>query len=215
MRPRCSYPAVRHALIGLHGPVAKPRFLIPPFSTPMPPTEQTQWFLAEVHPYEPALRAYLLKRFPSVQDHDDLVQQTYSRTLRARECGCLTHPKAFMFTTARNAAIDLIRRRSVTPLDPFVDDIAVPVLDELRNARESLERQEEMEALIEAVLGIPERCRAVVLLRFFDGLTVGQIAERLGIAPGTVRVQMFKGVQHCIAFFAQRGMLDAAAGNLK
>ena len=64
-----------------------------------------------VHPHEPALRAYLSKRFPALPDHDDLVQETYARILRVDDPGRLTHPKAFLFTTARNVAIDLFRRR--------------------------------------------------------------------------------------------------------
>ncbi len=45
---------------------------------------ESKWFAEDVKPYEPALRAYLLKRFPSLPDHDDVVQETYTRLLRAR-----------------------------------------------------------------------------------------------------------------------------------
>ena len=78
----------------------------------MPPTEhaqchalsQSKWFSEHVQPHEPALRAYLSRRFPTGCDHDDLVQETYSRLLRLENPRGLTHPKAFLFTTARNAA---------------------------------------------------------------------------------------------------------------
>ena len=74
-------------------------------STPrMPPTHSAEspghglarWFAEEVQPHEPALRAYLRARFPAVGDHDDLVQETYARLLRAREQGRLTYAKAFL-----------------------------------------------------------------------------------------------------------------------
>jgi hypothetical protein len=32
----------------------------------MPPTDQARWFSLHVQPYEPALRAYLQKRFPAL-----------------------------------------------------------------------------------------------------------------------------------------------------
>src|SRR5688572_3993642 len=67
---------------------------------------ESKWFSEDVKPYEPALRAYLLKRFPSLPDHDDVVQETYTRVLRAREKERLTYAKAFLFTAARNVAID-------------------------------------------------------------------------------------------------------------
>ena len=47
---------------------------------PMPPSQQARWFAEQVQPCESALRAYLLRRFPSVPDHDDLLQETYVRT---------------------------------------------------------------------------------------------------------------------------------------
>ena len=37
----------------------------------MPPSEQALWFAEEVQPHEPALRAYLQARFPTLGDHDD------------------------------------------------------------------------------------------------------------------------------------------------
>jgi DNA-directed RNA polymerase specialized sigma24 family protein len=86
---------------------------------PMPPSEPTRlpapslsrWFAEEVQPHEPALRAYLQARFPTLGDHDDLVQETYTRLLRAQGNGGVRYPKAFLFTAARNAALDLFRRR--------------------------------------------------------------------------------------------------------
>lgn len=174
----------------------------------MSSAELARWFSEQVQPHEPALRAYLLKRFPTLPDHDDLIQDSYSRLLRAHENGRLTHARAFLFTTARNAAIDLVRRRGVKPTETLAEDDVCSVLDEPIGVRESLERQQQLDAVVEAVMELPERCRAVVLLRYFDGLSSAQIAAQLGITPETVRVQMFKGVQHCIAFFAERGLLD-------
>jgi len=37
-----------------------------------------------VQPHETALRAFLVARFPALTDVDDLVQETFSRVLRAQ-----------------------------------------------------------------------------------------------------------------------------------
>ncbi|MGH7957980.1 MAG: RNA polymerase sigma factor, partial [Opitutaceae bacterium] len=107
----------------------------------MPPTEQAQWFSEQVQPCEPALRAYLQKRFPSLPDHDDLVQETYIRTVRAKESGRLTHAKGFLFTTARNVAIDLIRRRHGMRHETISEVDELPLLDETPGVVESIDRQ--------------------------------------------------------------------------
>ncbi len=53
------------------------------------------------------LRAWLRAKFPSLTDPDDLVQETFSRVLQARGTAPIASAKAFLFTTARNLALDL------------------------------------------------------------------------------------------------------------
>ena len=48
----------------------------------MASAEQSCWFSEHVQPHEPALRAFLANRFPTLPDHDDLVQEIYIRILR-------------------------------------------------------------------------------------------------------------------------------------
>ena len=57
----------------------------------MPPADQTVWFAESVQPHEPALRAFLSRRFSSLPDHDDLVQETYARLLRVSDPQRLEH----------------------------------------------------------------------------------------------------------------------------
>ena len=179
----------------------------------MSSAEQARWFSEHVHPHEPALRAYLSKRFPSLPDHDDLVQETYVRVLRVDDPGRLTHPKAFLFTTARNAAIDLFRRRNVHPHDSLTDNeglIELPLLETSPTVAETMERRQHRETLTEALRSLPERCREVMLLRYLDGCSGKEIAARLGISLGTVKGHLLKGVRDCVRFFEARGLVDAA-----
>ena len=180
--------------------------------------EQARWFSEHVQPHEPALRAYLSKRFPSLPDHDDLVQETYARLLRVEDPGRLAHPKAFLFTTARNAAIDLFRRRKVHPHESMgeMDDlIALPLLDAPPTAEETLERRQRRETLTEALRALPDRCREVMLLRYLDGCSGKEIAARLGISVGTVKGHLLKGVRDCARFFEGRGLVDAPPAEAK
>ena len=190
----------------------------------MVPSEQTsvgvtasslsRWFSEEVQPHEPALRAYLHARFPSLPDHDDLVQETYTRLLRARATGNVNYAKAFLFTTARNAAFDLFRRRQILPVE-ITDFKELSVLEERPGAADLVDRQHELEVLAEAVRALPDRCRQVILLRYLDGLAYKEIAVQLGISPETVKVQMAKGMRRCAEFFAARGLIDGRGSEVK
>jgi len=174
----------------------------------MPPTEQARWFLEHVQPHEPALRAYLSKRFPTGCDHDDLVQEAYSRLLRLENPSGVTYPKAFLFTTARNAAIDIFRRRRGIVHDPVEACERQPPLDEAPGLVEAFEHRQQLETLIEAFSCLPERCREVMLLRHMDGFAVKEIAAHLGLSIGTVKEHLLKGMRSCARHFEQRGWIE-------
>lgn len=176
-------------------------------ATPDPAASVTRWFAEEVQPHEPALRAYLRARFPTLADHDDIVQEAYTRTLRAKAGGSIRYAKAFLFTTARNAALDFFRRREANPTDTITDFRESCVLGDQPDAAELLSQQQELEILTDAVRALPERCRQVVMLRYLDGLSYKEIAAHLGISPETVKVQLAKGMRRCAEYFEDHGLL--------
>lgn len=174
----------------------------------MPPSDQAIWFAQNIQPHEAALRAYLFKRFPTLPDHDDLLQESYLRTLRAHEGGRVFCARAYLFTTVRNVAIDIFRRRRGRENESYTENTGLPLLEEVTPVVESLEREQRHAILLEAILALPERCRQVMMLRHIEGLSYKEIAAHLGISPETVKVHMIKGVKECTRHFHQRGLLQ-------
>ena len=181
----------------------------------MPPTEQARWFSEEVYPHEPALRSYLQARFPTLSDLDDVIQESYTRLLKAQAAGGVRYPKALLFTTARNAALDLFRRRRRTPLHTVAEGAVLTLLDEQPGLAEQGEQAYRLEVLADAVRALPDRCRQVIMLRYLDGLAYKEIAAQLNISPETVKVHMAKGMRRCAEFFVERGLLSPATANGK
>ncbi|MSU53737.1 MAG: RNA polymerase sigma factor [Opitutaceae bacterium] len=177
----------------------------------MPPPDQANWFAESVHPHEQALRAFLSRRFASLPDHDDLVQETYARLLRVSDPQRLVHPRAFLFTIARNVAIDHVRRTRRTPVDPIDSADETALFDPTPGAAEVLDHAQRHQSMLTALATLPERCREVMLLRYVDGFSTQEIAAHLGLAAATVRVHLMKGVRDCAQFFRERGLLDATA----
>ncbi|HYC72854.1 MAG TPA: sigma-70 family RNA polymerase sigma factor [Opitutaceae bacterium] len=170
------------------------------------PLDQTRWFVEHVQPHEPSLRSYLRQAFPSLPDVDDLVQDSYARLLRAHEGGRVRYVRAFLFTTARNLALDFFRRRQVVAIDGVADLAELPVLEERPGVADAVCRQQELELLAEAVRRLPARCRQVLTLRLMYGLSHKEIAAELALSEHTVKAQLAKGMRRCTAFFAERGL---------
>jgi RNA polymerase sigma-70 factor (ECF subfamily) len=176
---------------------------------PVPPqnAEQSRWFAEEVQPHEPALRAFLRVRFPTVADLDDLVQESYVRLLRAHEAGPIRNIKSYLFVTARNAGFDLFRRSRVLTLEPLASEESSSVIQEGQSVVESISRAQEIEIIHEAIRALPDRCRSVMTLQKIHGLSNREIAERLGISVHTVNAQLVVGLIRCRTFLRERGVL--------
>jgi RNA polymerase sigma-70 factor (ECF subfamily) len=116
-------------------------------------------------------------------------------------------PRGLLFTMARNAAHDLFRRRGTARTEGVTENELLGVLDETPGAGEIVSRQQEIELLADAIEALPERCRAVFLLRQFENMSQREIAARLGIAEHTVESQLTKALRRCEEFFAAAGAL--------
>jgi RNA polymerase sigma-70 factor (ECF subfamily) len=148
----------------------------------------------------------LRRVFPALPDVDDLVQESYARLIRAREAGRVSYAKAFLFTTARNAALDFFRRRQVVKIDGVADLETLSVVDDRPDAAEAVSKQQELALLADAVKTLPDRCRQVVTLRLMYAMSHKEIAAELGISDQTVKAQLAKGMRRCAEFLAARGL---------
>jgi RNA polymerase sigma-70 factor (ECF subfamily) len=174
----------------------------------MPPQDpdQARWFTEEVQPQAAGLRAFLIGQFPTVSDVDDIVQESLMRVVRAHEKGHVTSARALLFATARNLALDRVRRQRVVAFEPMTEKEGSFVLAGNDNVAESVSKNEESDLLRQAIEMLPDRCRQVFTLRMAFGMSQREIAAKLGITENTVERQMSKGIRRCTEFFARQGL---------
>lgn len=119
---------------------------------------------------------------------DDLVQDTFLRLASSKS---EPHsPKAFLATTALNAARDHARRRSVRP--QLVQDHDLPEASTPADQAESV-------LLQQVVFGLPRNLKTVFLLSRFGGLTYEEIAQQCGVSVKTVEARMTRALKICAA----------------
>lgn len=174
-----------------------------------PPPDEAQWFAEQLQPHDAALRAWLRARFSVLGDIDDLVQESYARILqlRARDPLRAHAVKPLLFTTARNLALDELRRRRIVPLQPLPgEDEGILPADDAPGVDETVSRRQELALLAEAIQALPPRCRQILTLRKIYGLPQKEIARQLGISEHTVEAQVGIGMHRCADYLGRRGL---------
>jgi RNA polymerase sigma-70 factor (ECF subfamily) len=136
-----------------------------------------------VEPYRHALEVHCYRMLGSIDESEDLVQETLLRAWRALE---RFEPRAqlqtWLYRIATNACLDELERRPrrPEPIDPFpdlaVDETAAPTYDPA--ARYALREGMEL-ALLRAIQELPGRQRAVLIFRDVLGWTAPEVAELL------------------------------------
>jgi RNA polymerase sigma factor (sigma-70 family) len=69
-----------------------------------------------------------------------------------------------------------------------------PVSEELESAEQGAVRHEEADLLWQAVTALPIRQRQVLVLRHFLNQTEAEIANTLGVTPGSVKKHASRGL---------------------
>ncbi len=134
------------------------------------------------HSYAPLVHGVLLARVP-YGEVSDLVQDVFLTAFR--KLGALRDPARFgpwVAIIARNRAADFYRRTRQT--EELHDEIAQ------RAGRGA----EACEAL-EIIRSLPEAYRETLVLRLVEGMTGPEIAERTGLRPASVRVNLHRGMK--------------------
>jgi RNA polymerase sigma factor (sigma-70 family) len=67
------------------------------------------------------------------------------------------------------------------------------------------------EELDEAMAGLDERSRGLIVLRFFEGKTAREVGERLGISEEAARKRVSRAVDELRQLFARRGVVMSAS----
>lgn len=116
-------------------------------------------------------------------DGDELVQEALARVYVAWPRIAVPAREAYTRRTMMNLYLNDQRKRR---REVLTDETPEPAVTE---------HDREMAMTLTALLdGLPEKQRAVLVLRFWEDLTVPQIAECTGVAEGTIKSQISRGL---------------------
>ena len=141
-----------------------------------------------------AVRRHLEPRY--VDAVDDVVQETYLRAYRSLARGRFRGESAlssYLYAIARNEALRYNQRRARHDRSVVYQSEPGREIADARKSTEAVaESRVESSRLVVLLERIPQKYRDVLLL-YGQNLSQQEIAERLGISPGTVKSRTSRG----------------------
>lgn len=141
---------------------------------------------------QPPLLRYLTVR--GNESPEDLAAETWLQVVRdlQRFTGGLAEFRAWVFTIARNRAIDHGRARAARPATPVADPQPTGLVG---SAEAVVMEQVSTEAALALVATLPSDQAELVMLRVVAGLDVAEVGRIVGKKPGTVRVAVHRALK--------------------
>ena len=136
--------------------------------------------------YAADVRRFALYLCGDVVMADEITSETFVRAWMA--AGRIRQPtvKSYLFTIARNAYTDSLRRAARhTQLDQNMPDTRI-------SAQILIEQSAEVRAVLAALQQLPEMDRTALLMRALDEMPYEEIADTLGITLASAKVKVHR-----------------------
>ncbi|MBN2136814.1 MAG: sigma-70 family RNA polymerase sigma factor [Sedimentisphaerales bacterium] len=151
-----------------------------------------QWIISAMSRYGQELVTMLWRILGNEQDVCDAYQSTFLQLAHYSDRQKPRHVKAYIFRTATNIAISLLRTR-IAEKNRLSKNVRIK--KNIDSPAEQLDSKSLVETLRFHMAQLPAHLRDVVMLRDLGELSYVQIAEMLGISSATARVYRCKAIQ--------------------
>src|SRR5580692_6879909 len=151
-----------------------------------------------IEQYQHRLLRYLVYLTGNRELAEDLFQETWIRVLeRGHQFNDRFAFSTWLFSVARNLAIDHMRRKQPASLDGLLDDgeaaFDVPATGQASAFDKTLQR-EQNEHIEAGMQHLPAEYREALVLRFQEGMSLEEIASVARVPLGTVKSRIYRGL---------------------
>ena len=146
--------------------------------------------------YHDKVRAYVRSKIQDPHDVEDLVSAVFMKIVQKLDS--YDPEKAsvstWVYTVTRNTVTDYFRtRRTLVALEDYMADEAPAELTD-----------DVLDSLADALLALKEKERSLIVLHYYSGHTLKEVAEMMGMSYINAKVIHKKALESLRAFFAAR-----------
>ncbi|MEP9360986.1 sigma-70 family RNA polymerase sigma factor [Sphingomonas sp. KR3-1] len=160
-------------------------------------------------------RSRLARQVGSEELASEALQDTWLRLARGGQISDhLESPRGYLYRIAFNFARGRARsdRRRLEWLD--IEEMLDPV-DQAPGPAEIEEGRSDMRAMARALEEMPQRRREIFVLAWFEDLSPAQIADRYGLSPRMIQIELKQAREHIAERLEGRHVVDFAARRSK
>lgn len=158
-----------------------------------------RWVATEILPHEQDVRRWLARAHFALEV-DDIIQEAYCAIAALDSTSHIKSGRAYLFTTARNIALEHLRRSKIVPMEALSELAPAVEMDERPTAEAIVWSKLELGRLIEA---LPTRCQAVFRLCYVNGMTQKEAAHELRTSESVVQKQLSRAMARITIGYAR------------
>ncbi len=153
-----------------------------------------------MHRYKTKIFSYIRRSVRNYEDAEDITIEVFVKAYRALDTW---KPKAkfstWLYKIASNLTIDYHRAQARNPVHP-VEESEIPeanlvATDLSSDPVKQLEEEERGRIIRGAIDQLSPKQKAVFILNRYEGLSIKEVAETLGMAEGTVKIHLHRAVK--------------------
>ncbi len=156
---------------------------------------------AAIRQDEKMLVRWLTKKLGDPDAARDVAQNVFLRVWAFSETEKIDNPRALIFKTASNLALNELKRRNrferrhVSAADPIENDPLKHVASLAPSPETETSIREDVTLTLAAIRDLPERPRRAFVMNRFDGLSYKEIARALQVSESSVEKYMIEALK--------------------
>ena len=155
-----------------------------------------QAFIQAYDKYLDHIYRFILFKVKSVEEAEDLTSQVFLKAwdyIQKKSVQDYKSLKSLLYQVARNTVIDHYRKNSRTPVTNMGEGLP-NLIDDRQDIAHKMNISSDYEFVSARILELKEDYRELLLLKYVNELSTGEIADILGKSRGNVRVMLYRAL---------------------
>lgn len=153
------------------------------------------------------LRRFVASRLADEAEAEDIAQEAFHHLMRVKEPEKLDNPKAYLYKSAANLALNRIRKRKRQQC--YENTVQADMQSQCDSGADYLEdvcaSTQELEQVLAALNDLPDKVQRAFMLSRADNKTYREISQQMGVSISCVEKYLICALKHLREQLPQRG----------